>query len=188
MRPSERRAHPNHPPPADGWTRSADRKQRREGTVHGDPRTLVKCEEGTRTASQPDDDRTRDQADRMTRISCQQGEDSEGWSATGEGSTPATARPTRPGQITVSPQQMVREGSRKWNPKGSQDRPRPKQRESRAGVTGPAAATKSQKLGEPHDRFQGAKNLRGTMRSKPSKPGGTARTERIRKVAASNRR
>jgi hypothetical protein len=36
------------------------------------------------------------------------------------------------------------------------------------------------KRAEPHDRVQGATDLRWVARSKPSKPGGTARTERAR--------
>jgi hypothetical protein len=44
------------------------------------------------------------------------------------------------------------------------------------------------KPGEPHDRHQGATNLEGTRWSKPSQPGGTARTERVRKVASPDRR
>jgi hypothetical protein len=42
--------------------------------------------------------------------------------------------------------------------------------------------------GEPHDRFQGATNLKCAWWSKPSQPGGTARAERVRKVAAPDRR
>jgi hypothetical protein len=44
------------------------------------------------------------------------------------------------------------------------------------------------KLGEPHGRLQGATNLQGNARSKPSKPGGTARAEHARGLAASRRR
>jgi hypothetical protein len=51
----------------------------------------------------------------------------------------------------------------------------------------PAGAEDPQ-LGEPHDRFQGATNLRRARWSKPSQPGGTARAERVRKVAAPGRR
>jgi hypothetical protein len=43
-------------------------------------------------------------------------------------------------------------------------------------------------LGEPQDRFQGATNLKSARWSKPSQPGGTARAERVRKVAAPGRR
>ena len=46
----------------------------------------------------------------------------------------------------------------------------------------------SQQLGEPHDRFQGATNLKGTRWSKPPQPGGTARAERVREVATPGRR
>jgi hypothetical protein len=42
--------------------------------------------------------------------------------------------------------------------------------------------------GEPHDRFQGATNLKSARWSKPSQPGGTARAERARRVAAPGRR
>jgi len=35
------------------------------------------------------------------------------------------------------------------------------------------------KHGEPHDRLQGAINLQGDARSKPLKPGGTARAEQM---------
>lgn len=44
-----------------------------------------------------------------------------------------------------------------------------------------------EKRGEPHDRQQGATDLRGSRRSKPSKSGRTARTERVRSVAAPGR-
>jgi hypothetical protein len=43
------------------------------------------------------------------------------------------------------------------------------------------------KLGEPHGRLRGATNSQGAARSKPSKPGGTARTERVGRVAPSRR-
>mgnify|MGYP003572137338 CR=1 FL=1 len=46
----------------------------------------------------------------------------------------------------------------------------------------------SRKRGEPHGRMQGATNLQGVERSKPSKSGRTARTEHARSVAASSRR
>jgi hypothetical protein len=49
-------------------------------------------------------------------------------------------------------------------------------------------ADQDQKRGEPHDRYQGAINLKSAGRSKPSKPGGTARAERVRRVAAPGRR
>lgn len=42
--------------------------------------------------------------------------------------------------------------------------------------------------GEPHDRHQGATNLEGARWSKPSQSGRTTRAERIRKVAAPDRR
>jgi hypothetical protein len=42
--------------------------------------------------------------------------------------------------------------------------------------------------GEPHDRFQGATNLKSARWSKPSQPGGTARAERVREVATPDRR
>ena len=42
--------------------------------------------------------------------------------------------------------------------------------------------------GEPHGRLQGATDLQGMARSKPSKPGGTARTERVRDLASPGRR
>jgi len=60
----------------------------------------------------------------------------------------------------------------------------------RAADTREKARKKSPKLkpGEPHDRHQGATNLEGTRWSKPSQPGGTARTERVRKVASPDRR
>ena len=45
----------------------------------------------------------------------------------------------------------------------------------------------SLKLGEPHDRFQGATNLKGAWWSKPPQPGGTARAERVREVATPGR-
>ena len=51
----------------------------------------------------------------------------------------------------------------------------------------PAGAEDPQ-LGEPHDRFQGATNLKGTRWSKPPQPGGTARAERVREVATPGRR
>jgi hypothetical protein len=44
------------------------------------------------------------------------------------------------------------------------------------------------KRGEPHGRLQGATDLQGTARRKPSKLGGTARTERTRELAAPGRR
>jgi len=44
------------------------------------------------------------------------------------------------------------------------------------------------KPGEPQDRFQGATNLKSARWSKPSQPGGTARAERVRKVAAPGRK
>jgi len=44
------------------------------------------------------------------------------------------------------------------------------------------------KPGEPQDRFQGATNLKSARWSKPSQPGGTARAERVRKVASPGRR
>jgi len=44
------------------------------------------------------------------------------------------------------------------------------------------------KHSEPHDRLQGATNLQGDARSKPLKPGGTARAERMLSVAAWHRR
>jgi hypothetical protein len=47
--------------------------------------------------------------------------------------------------------------------------------------------TKGLQHGEPQDRFQGATNLKSAKWRKPSKPGGTARAERVRSVAASDR-
>jgi hypothetical protein len=44
------------------------------------------------------------------------------------------------------------------------------------------------KPGEPHDRLQGATDLRSIARSKPSEPGGTARAERAPDVAVRGRR
>jgi hypothetical protein len=44
------------------------------------------------------------------------------------------------------------------------------------------------KRGEPHGRLQGATNLQGIEQSKPSEPGGTARTERARRLATPGRR
>jgi hypothetical protein len=44
------------------------------------------------------------------------------------------------------------------------------------------------KRGEPHDRLQGATDLQGSAWSNPSKPGGTARTERVLDVAVQGRR
>jgi hypothetical protein len=98
-------------------------------------------------------------------------------------------------------------GSR-WSPSGSPDlhgtgRAASKPR-SRKGVCGEEVSKKGGfghptsrlgewngpddlKLGEPHDRFQGARNLKSARWSKPSKPGGTARTERARRLAASGR-
>jgi hypothetical protein len=52
---------------------------------------------------------------------------------------------------------------------------------------GPTGANDLQ-LGEPHDRFQGATNLKSARWSKPSKSGGTTRAERVRKVAAPDQR
>jgi len=43
-----------------------------------------------------------------------------------------------------------------------------------------ASASLRRKRGEPHGRLQGAINLQGAMRMKPSKPGGTARAEHVR--------
>jgi hypothetical protein len=43
------------------------------------------------------------------------------------------------------------------------------------------------KLGEPHGWLRGATNSRGAARSKPSKSGGTTRTERVRRVASPRR-
>jgi hypothetical protein len=44
------------------------------------------------------------------------------------------------------------------------------------------------KHGEPHGRLQGAIDLHGVERSKPSESGGTTRTERARKLALPSRR
>jgi hypothetical protein len=44
-----------------------------------------------------------------------------------------------------------------------------------------------QKHGEPHGRLQGAIDLQGAERSKPSESGGTARTERVRRLAPPGR-
>jgi len=41
---------------------------------------------------------------------------------------------------------------------------------------------------EPHGRMQGAINLQGSVRSKPSESGGTTRTEGVRRQAVSGRR
>ena len=41
---------------------------------------------------------------------------------------------------------------------------------------------------EPHGRMQGAIDLQGSVRSKPSESGGTTRTEGVRRLAASGRR
>jgi len=41
---------------------------------------------------------------------------------------------------------------------------------------------------EPHGRVQGAIDLQGSVRSKPSQSGGTTRTEGVRRLAASDRR
>jgi len=41
---------------------------------------------------------------------------------------------------------------------------------------------------EPHGRMQGAINLQGSVRSKPSESGGTTRAEGVRRLAASGRR
>jgi hypothetical protein len=53
---------------------------------------------------------------------------------------------------------------------------------------GGAEGANDLKLGEPHDRFQGATNLRRARWRKPSKPRETARAERVRKVAAPDRK
>jgi hypothetical protein len=45
-----------------------------------------------------------------------------------------------------------------------------------------------QKHGESHGRLQGAIDLQGVERSKPSESGGTARTERVRRLAPPGRR
>jgi hypothetical protein len=57
----------------------------------------------------------------------------------------------------------------------------------RSNQVEPAGADNPQ-LGEPHDRFQGATNLRRARWSKPSQSGGTTRAERVRKVAAPGRK
>jgi hypothetical protein len=44
------------------------------------------------------------------------------------------------------------------------------------------------KLGEPHDRFQGATNLKSARWRKPPQPGGTARAERVRSLATPGQR
>jgi len=59
-------------------------------------------------------------------------------------------------------------------PKG--DTPRRRVGHGRMSVVG-------SKPGEPHDRLRGATNPQGSVRSKPSKSGGTTRTERAREVA-----
>jgi len=41
---------------------------------------------------------------------------------------------------------------------------------------------------EPHGRVQGAIDLQGSVRSKPSESGGTTRAEGVRRLAASGRR
>jgi hypothetical protein len=67
----------------------------------------------------------------------------------------------------------------------SRDHFRPLRRTERSG---PHHASWDRKHGEPHDRQQGATNLQSARWSKPSQPGGTARAERVRKVAASDRK
>jgi hypothetical protein len=49
-------------------------------------------------------------------------------------------------------------------------------------------AAVNRKRGEPHGRLQGAIDLQGPERSKPSQSGGTTRTERVWSVAAPGRR
>jgi hypothetical protein len=46
-----------------------------------------------------------------------------------------------------------------------------------------ASRQRTSKHGEPHGRLQGATDLRGMVRRKPSESGGTARTERVRSLA-----
>ena len=54
--------------------------------------------------------------------------------------------------------------------------------------SGSPHASKDRKHGEPHDRQQGAIDLQSARWSKPPKPGGTARAERVRDVAAPGQR
>jgi hypothetical protein len=61
------------------------------------------------------------------------------------------------------------------------------QRELAEVASGSRNGPERLKRGEPHGRFQGATNLRRAGQSKPSKPGGTARAERVRRVAAPGR-
>jgi hypothetical protein len=50
-----------------------------------------------------------------------------------------------------------------------------------------ASVRQVMKLGEPHGRLQGAINLQGILWRKPSKSGGTTRTERARRLAPQRR-
>jgi hypothetical protein len=66
--------------------------------------------------------------------------------------------------------------------------PNPRAARALSGPVGTRPRPERLKRGEPHDRFQGATDLRCAGWSKPPKPGGTARAERVRRVAAPDRR
>lgn len=65
-------------------------------------------------------------------------------------------------------------GQRQWERLRTADRPSPRAAKSRTGA---------QKPGEPHDRLQGATNLRSRVRRKLPKSGRTTRAEHVQGVA-----
>jgi len=153
--------------------RNLDRPRRPQETRSGSPdRTL-----GGR----------RDRRDRLTRHGCREGESSEGWSVTGTAQE-ARARfpvPDRRARVLRSPGAPRTAPGQQEFPPGNTGWTRP----ARAGAgQGARPSPESPKRGEPHGRFQGATNLESAGRSKPSKPGGTARAERTRRVASPGRR
>jgi hypothetical protein len=127
---------------------------------------------------------------RLTRNSYWQGESFEGWSATGDG-------PGKPTTILAAPTVAERiSGTARHQ--GAASEPRSRKGDGKeVSEPGGFGRWRSRlgewngpddlKLGEPHDRFQGATNLNSVRWSKPSESGGTTGTERARRLAASGR-
>jgi len=120
---------------------------------------------------------------------CRRGESSEGCSATGNGTSDRVSHQPRAARPAAPLRRHERTAATR------QRRPEPRKRHRQPGARRLSSREKPRdtrttdlKRGEPHGWLQGAKNLRSLQRRKPPKPGGTARAERVRRVASSSRR
>jgi hypothetical protein len=146
------------------------------------------------TRPKPDDEGAETSRTQVTRKCFWRGEDSEGCSAIEEGPGPSegpdVAEPRQAGFFGTSPAHSSEATGRRRPPsRGARDgRATDHRLTAEGGRKSDSDVDQGRKLGEPHDRFQGATNLKSARRSKPSQPGGTARAERVRRVAAPDRR